>query len=113
MTGKVFHDVAAALQAAGGVSARLVRIEELYPFPQQEVARILAETGAERAFWVQEEPKNMGAWSYIAPHLREVLGFEPTYIGRPEAAATATGSSKHHAVEHKAILSELVELLGK
>jgi 2-oxoglutarate dehydrogenase E1 component len=113
MSGKVGHDVQAALQGAEKVSARLVRVEELYPFPQDEIARILKETGAKNAFWVQEEPQNMGAWSYIAPLLRECLGFDPVYIGRPASAATATGSSKHHAIEQKGFLGELVSGLSK
>ncbi len=113
MTGKVGHDVQAALQGADKVSARLIRVEELYPFPQDEIARILKETGAKSAFWVQEEPHNMGAWSYVAPLLRETLGFDPVYIGRPASAATATGSSKHHAIEQKAIVSELLARLTK
>jgi 2-oxoglutarate dehydrogenase E1 component len=113
MSGKVGHDVQAALQGAEKVPARLIRVEELYPFPQGEVARILKETGATNAFWVQEEPQNMGAWSYVAPLLRESLGFDPVYIGRPASAATATGSSKHHALEQKAILSELLARLSK
>lgn len=108
MTGKVGHDVQAALQGGDKVSARLIRVEELYPFPHREVARILKETGAKNAYWVQEEPQNMGAWSYVAPLLRESLGFEPLYIGRPASAATATGSSKHHAIEQKAIISDLL-----
>jgi 2-oxoglutarate dehydrogenase E1 component len=113
MTGKVGHDVQAALQGAEKISARLIRVEELYPFPQDEIARILKETGATNAFWVQEEPQNMGAWSYIAPLLRESLGFDPEYIGRPASAATATGSSKHHAIEQKGIISELLGRLSK
>ena len=113
MSGKVFHDVHAALQGAEAVSARLVRVEELYPFPQAEVARMLKETGAKKALWVQEEPQNMGAWSYIAPLLREALGFDAVYVGRAASAATATGSSKHHGLEQKAILSTLTELLAK
>jgi len=113
MTGKVGHDVQAALQGGDKLSARLIRVEELYPFPQAEIARILKETGATNAFWVQEEPQNMGAWSYIAPLLRESLGFDPVYIGRPASAATATGSSKHHAIEQKAILTELSGRLGR
>ncbi len=112
MSGKVGHDVQAALQGGDKLSARLLRVEELYPFPEAEVARILKETGAKNAFWVQEEPQNMGAWTYIAPLLRETLGFDPVYIGRPASASTATGSSKHHAIEQKAILSELASRLG-
>lgn len=113
LSGKIYHDVVAALQSAGKASARLVRIEELYPFPEAEVASILKDSGAERAFWVQEEPQNMGAWSYIAPRLRDVLGFEPVYVGRAASAATAAGSSKHHALEHKAILTDLAAHLAK
>jgi 2-oxoglutarate dehydrogenase E1 component len=55
----------------------------------------------------------MGAWSYAAPLLRETLGFDPVYIGRPASAATATGSSKHHAIEQKAIISDLLARLSK
>jgi 2-oxoglutarate dehydrogenase E1 component len=113
MSGKVFHDVNASLQGAESVSARLVRVEDLYPFPQADVARMLQETGATKAFWVQEEPQNMGAWSYIAPLLRDALGFDAVYVGRPASAATATGSGKHHAIEQKAILSTLADLLAK
>ena len=113
MSGKVFHDVSAAFQSEGKVSARLLRVEELYPFPESEVARIIKETGAENAFWVQEEPQNMGAWTFVAPRLSQVLGFDPVYAGRPASAATATGSSKHHALEHKAILTDLAALLAK
>jgi 2-oxoglutarate dehydrogenase E1 component len=113
MSGKVFHDVQSALKESEKLSARLVRVEELYPFPQADVARILKETGAQKAFWVQEEPQNMGAWSYIAPLLREALGFDAVYVGRPAAAATATGSGKHHALEQKAILTTLAEALQR
>jgi 2-oxoglutarate dehydrogenase E1 component len=112
VTGKVYHDVNASLQAAGKVSARLVRIEELYPFPHAEIARILKESGASQAFWVQEEPQNMGGWSYVEPLLREVLGISPVYVGRPASAATATGSGKHHALEQKAILAEIAKLIA-
>lgn len=112
VTGKVYHDLNASLQTAGKVSARLVRIEELYPFPQAEIARILKESGATQAFWVQEEPQNMGGWSYVEPLLREALGFSPIYVGRPASAATATGSGKHHAVEQKAIVAEISRLIA-
>jgi 2-oxoglutarate dehydrogenase E1 component len=113
LTGKIYYDVFAALQEAGKVSARLVRVEELYPFPDKEIAALVKESGAQRAFWVQEEPKNMGAWSYVEPQLRSVCGFEPTYVGRPASAGTATGSGKHHAAEQKAIVTEIVNQLTR
>jgi 2-oxoglutarate dehydrogenase E1 component len=112
LTGKVYYDVLSALQEAGKVSARLIRVEELYPFPEEEIARIVKESGAKNFFWVQEEPQNMGAWSYIEPLLRKVTGASPVYVGRPASAGTSTGSGKHHALEQKAIASELVRYLS-
>lgn len=113
MTGKIYHDVAASLQGQDSLSGRLVRIEELYPFPAAEIARIAKESGAENVYWVQEEPQNMGAWSYVEPRLRDATGKGPVYIGRPASAATATGSGKHHALEQKAILTVVAERLTK
>ena len=55
----------------------------------------------------------MGAWSYIAPLLREATGIEPRYVGRIDAAPTSTGSAKHHAIEVKGFLAELVKLISK
>jgi 2-oxoglutarate dehydrogenase E1 component len=111
MTGKVFHDAFASLKEAGNLSARLVRIEELYPFPEKEVARIVKDSGAKKVVWLQEEPRNMGAWGYIEPLLRATCGADPVYVGRPASAGTSTGSPKHSAAELKAFLAELRSLL--
>ena len=61
--------------------------------------------------WLQEEPQNMGAWTHVAPYLRAASQVEPLYIGRPASAATSTGSSKHHVIEQRKILSELISYL--
>jgi 2-oxoglutarate dehydrogenase E1 component len=111
LSGKVFHDVAAALKDAGELSARLVRVEELYPLPVDEIAALVKESCASRFFWLQEEPENMGAWSYMRGQLRDSLGIDLTYIGRPASAATATGSAKSHAREQKAIMGALLTLI--
>jgi 2-oxoglutarate dehydrogenase E1 component len=109
MSGKVYYDVAAGLKEQG-VQGQVVlaRVEELYPFPEQQIAELLGRKGIERVVWVQEEPRNQGAWSYIEPRLRKLSGKEISYIGRPEAAQTATGSAKHHAQEQKAIVAGLL-----
>jgi 2-oxoglutarate dehydrogenase E1 component len=112
LTGKIYYDVHAALQEAGKASARLIRVEELYPFPEAEVSKIVKESGAKNVFWVQEEPQNMGAWSYIEPLLRKATGATPVYVGRPASAGTSTGSGKHHALEQKAITAEIVRHLS-
>lgn len=106
MTGKIYHDLSVGLKDSG-LSARLVRLEQLYPFSSDMVRQIAAETKAKRVFWVQEEPHNQGAWGYVSSRLAEATGMQLTYIGRPEAAATATGSGKYHALEQKAIIEQL------
>lgn len=111
MTGKVFHDAHASLKDAGKVSARLVRVEELYPFPEAQVAKIMKESGAKKVVWLQEEPRNMGAWSYIEPMLRATCGVDPVYVGRSASPGTSTGSPKHSAAELKAFLAELHSLI--
>jgi 2-oxoglutarate dehydrogenase E1 component len=109
VTGKVYYDVITALQSAGTCSAKVVRLEQLYPFPAAELRAILKESKAKHVTWVQEEPQNMGAWSYVNPLIEEALGLKATYIGRPSSAATATGSSKRHAFEQKAITAAVLE----
>ncbi len=111
LSGKVYHDVQAALKEHEKLSARIVRVEELYPFPQAQISEILKKSGAERVIWLQEEPQNMGAWTHVAPYLRAASQLEPLYIGRPASAATSTGSSKHHVIEQRKILSELISYL--
>ena len=88
-TGKLYYDLAAA-GPAGGVA--LVRVEELYPWPHESIAAVLDRyTGVEEVIWAQEEPKNMGAWSFVAPRLRAAVGntLPIRYIGRPERASPA------------------------
>lgn len=120
MSGKVYYDVVAGLKAADIKSLAnitLARIEELYPFPELELLNVLA--GAEgaakkkqRVIWVQEEPRNQGAWSYVEARLRALDVGDVSYVGRGEAAATATGSSKYHALEQRRIVSDLVRMIG-
>jgi len=79
-----------------------VRVEQLYPFPHQELKTVL--TGypnLKQLYWVQEEPQNMGGWTFMEPRLRRLTpdGELPTYIGRDAAASPATGSYKVHQAE--------------
>ncbi len=111
LAGKVYHDVMASLKDAGDLSARIVRVEELYPFPGDELKSLLQETKASKVYWLQEEPENMGGWSYMRGQLKDQFGIDARYIGRSASAATATGSPKSHAREQKAILASLLALL--
>lgn len=111
-SGKVFYDISHALQKHEVDSVRVVRIEQLYPFPLPEIRRALgSQTQARTVTWVQEEPKNQGAWCWIEPLLRSALSTPPRYIGRPEAASTACGSPRYHAAEQKALLDELIRVV--
>jgi len=88
----------------------------LYPFPRKEIQAVLAKYRQAREIcWVQEEPKNRGAWGYMEPRLRELLP-DPavlTYFGRDEGASPATGSYKMHQVEEQEIISHALEIAGK
>jgi 2-oxoglutarate dehydrogenase E1 component len=88
----------------------LVRVEELYPWPHEEVARIVdLYPGVTEVVWAQEEPKNMGAWSYVSPRLRVSTGNAMIlrYIGRPERASPAEGYASAHKAEQERIMTEV------
>ena len=101
-SGKVYYDLLAGRREREMADAALIRVEQLYPFPQRELAAIFgAYPEAKRVAWVQEEPWNMGSWHFIYHRLRRVLPEDRTlgYVGRPEAASPATGSYKVHQSE--------------
>jgi 2-oxoglutarate dehydrogenase E1 component len=107
-SGKVYYTLLHARRERQLDTVALVRVEQLYPFPHQELKSIL--TGypnAKQLYWVQEEPQNMGAWSFIEPRLRRLTpeGGNPTYIGRDAAASPATGSYKVHQAEEAEIVA--------
>jgi len=113
-SGKVGHDLLGAEQAADARLA-VVRVEQLAPFPADALRDVLAACGALReVVWVQEEPRNMGAWAYVAQHLPELLpGALPLrYVGRQERASPAEGYPSMHAIEQRRIVAEALELGG-
>jgi 2-oxoglutarate dehydrogenase E1 component len=111
MTGKIYYDVKTELEKRGTSGVRVIRIEQLHPFPQFDFKKMLGDREArpEKIFWVQEEPENMGAWNYLQSYLEHKLGLHVNYIGRPPSGSTATGSNKRHLREQKAILDALFE----
>jgi 2-oxoglutarate dehydrogenase E1 component len=85
----------------------LVRVEQLYPLRTDLLKEALGRYGNDVHFsWVQEEPANMGGWSFIRWHLCEILGNEPRYVGREAAASPAVGSHRLHKEEQEKILKE-------
>jgi 2-oxoglutarate decarboxylase len=107
-SGKVYYDLLAGREERKITDIALVRLEQLYPLPVEQITAELARyTNAGDVVWVQEEPANQGAWTHIALNLVEqVPGLRLRRVSRPEAAAPATGSTKVHDAEQ----AELIEV---
>ena len=108
-TGKIYYDMLAEASKQQSRSIALVRVEQLYSFPWAEIRETLARYPNIRELtWAQEEPRNMGAWTYLEPKLREVLptGAALAYVGRPDRASPAEGYPAAHALEQNRIVTE-------
>ena len=108
-TGKIYYELAAARDARGAFNTAVVRLEQLYPYPQAEVSAMLARyRSATEVIWVQEEPRNMGAWAFLRGHLRPMLGPQHVlgYAGRPRSASPAPGLLKQHQREQSDLLAQ-------
>ena len=112
-SGKVYYDLLEGRQAQKTKGAALVRVEQLYPFPDEELRDILKRyPRAGDLFWVQEEAQNMGAWNFVRPLLDEVLpqGCKLSYVGRDEAASPATGFYQIHQAEQREIVERALDM---
>jgi 2-oxoglutarate dehydrogenase E1 component len=110
-SGKVFYDLLERRTEYGIQDAAIIRVEQLYPF-HDEMAQALAGhyPNATSFVWCQEEPLNMGAWSYIGPRLQNALGQHIRYAGRRTASSPAAGSKAIHKREQKALLAKAFEI---
>lgn len=105
--GKIHWDLRAELDKNPNPEIALVRVEQYYPAPVDELNRVLAQYPDAELAWVQDEPENQGAWPFIALEVADKLDGRPVRrISRASAASTATGSPKVHADEHAAIMKE-------
>jgi 2-oxoglutarate dehydrogenase E1 component len=107
--GKIFYALEAARRERDRADVALLRVEQLYPFPTAELRETLARYAAAReVFWVQEEPANQGAWSFVLPLISPLLRPETrfSYVGRADAASPATGNHDIHQAEEAAILEQ-------
>ncbi len=106
-SGKIAIELLERRMRDGRDDVGLLRIEQLYPLRIDLIEEVLGRYGKKvRVTWVQEEPSNMGGWSFIRPHLRTILGREPAYVGRKESPSPATGSYRLHREEQENILVE-------
>jgi 2-oxoglutarate dehydrogenase E1 component len=107
-SGKVYFDLLKARREEGRQDVALVRIEQLYPFPNEEYQAALARyPSAREIVWCQEEPQNQGAWYQIRHRLQELATGrrDVLYAGRAPAAAPATGIGKIHTLEQQALVA--------
>jgi 2-oxoglutarate decarboxylase len=105
-SGKIYYDLVTARAERGIKDIAIVRVEQLYPLPADEIREQLSRyPNATETVWVQEEPANQGAWTFMAMNLGEALsGVALRRISRPAAAATAVGSAKLYEAEQRALV---------
>ncbi len=105
-TGKTYYDILEEKEKNNsGDNMAIVRLEQLYPFPEQEIKKVLAEYQKDcKLIWMQEEPENMGAWSYI---LRTFKVGPIEVIARPASGSPAAGSPKIHEQRQKVLMNQL------
>ena len=107
-TGKIYYELLDQKIAFDKGNVAIVRIEQLYPLPEQSIRSILAKYPNAKPIWVQEEPENMGAWTYLLRKLRDVP-FE--VYSRKESASPATGSQKQHLSQQEYIIKKALDLV--
>jgi 2-oxoglutarate dehydrogenase E1 component len=108
-SGKVFYDLHAARKKSGDEKVCLLRLEQFYPFPEKRLREILATyPNATQLVWAQEEPKNMGGWTFVEPRLMNMLPSceRPYYVGRAASASPATGSYTIHEMEQRRLVDQ-------
>ena len=107
-SGKVYYDILEKVEDIGGVdNIAIVRVEQLYPLPKKQLDEIVKKYAkAKRHIWIQEEPENMGAWSYI---LRKWRTVKLEVIARRSSGSPAAGSPKVHERRQDALIAQLLE----
>jgi 2-oxoglutarate dehydrogenase E1 component len=111
-TGKIYYDLLKEQEKRGSSHIAILRVEELYPFPEWNLSENLAAfPRIQELCWVQEEPQNMGAWNFVQRHITHTVSFgrDFRYIGRPERASPAAGSFKLYLKEQQALVTEAFE----
>jgi 2-oxoglutarate dehydrogenase E1 component len=109
-TGKVYYDLIEAREKAGVKDRAIVRLEQIYPYPDAEVRSLIQSYKNLKSLkWVQEEPRNMGAYRFVSSYVWQMLkdiNIDFKYVGRVASASPATGSPRRHAAEQEAIMKE-------
>ncbi|MEN2494476.1 MAG: 2-oxoglutarate dehydrogenase E1 component [Hyphomicrobiaceae bacterium hypho_1] len=113
--GKVYYDLLETREKEGINDVYLLRLEQVYPFPSDALKNELCRFGHAAIVWCQEEPRNMGCWTFVEPYIEEVLTQinathgRPVYAGRTSASSTATGQLSQHLEEQKALVDKALK----
>ncbi|UBM60493.1 2-oxoglutarate dehydrogenase E1 component [Marinilongibacter aquaticus] len=110
-SGKLYYDLLEKQQEENRKDVAIVRVEQLYPFPKKQVVEHINKYPKAETYWVQEEPRNMGAWSFILREFPEI-GIEDVFA-RKESASPATGYTKYHLAEQQDIVNRAFDLNKK
>jgi 2-oxoglutarate dehydrogenase E1 component len=111
-TGKVYYDLLEKREELGVDDATFIRLEQLAPFPIEAIQEAVEYYPNAKFIWCQEEPRNMGAWTFVSDQIEQQMDASrasvryPRYVGRPEAASPATGYNKVHQREQQALVTE-------
>jgi 2-oxoglutarate dehydrogenase E1 component len=105
-TGKIGHELRMERRKQKMQGPAIIMLEQMYPFPEDDLRSVLGRySNATEFLWVQEEPANMGAWRFIVPRIRRVVGSKLRTIKRAANATPATGSAKAHELEQKTLIT--------
>ncbi len=105
-TGKIGHELRIERKKMQGVKPAILMLEQMYPFPENDLRQVLGRyPNATEFIWVQEEPANMGALSFVVPRLKRIVGAKLRSIKRAANATPATGSGKAHELEQKTLIA--------
>ena len=108
-TGKIYYDLLRQRQEAKASHIDIIRLEQLYPFPEEQLAQSIIKYKKSADWcWVQEEPENMGGWRFLQPLLESIIGESVSYIGREPAASPATGFPAIYKEEQAAIIDKAI-----
>jgi len=112
-SGKVYYDLMEGRKKSGDLRVAIVRLEQFYPFPLRSVRELLAKYASASEFvWAQEEPRNMGGWTFMRERLEKLLN-DPaklSYVGRDASASPATGSYSVHQKEQAEIVTAALKV---
>ena len=118
-SGKVFYNLYEEREKRKLENVKILRLEQIYPFPHRTLKEELSKTPDAEVVWCQEEPKNMGSWFFVDRKIEDVIMsykgkfLRPTYAGREEAASPATGSLSRHNKEQADLVNEALAIENK